>query len=77
MNKFTDKHDGAIWRCLYRLVRWFGPTWCWVGMMMFILTANSRAAGVDALLVAFFAMGFGFLSANVKGDARACECRAC
>ncbi len=69
MDKSTDKHGGAIWRCLNRLVRWFGPTWCWVGMMTFILTANSRAAGVDAMLVAFFAMGYGLLSANERQKA--------
>ena len=66
MNKTQDQHGRATWRCLYRLVRWFGPTWCFVGMMLFILTANSRAAGVDALLVAFFAMGYGFFTANIE-----------
>jgi hypothetical protein len=53
--------SGSLWRCLNRLVRWFGPTSCCLGMMLFILMANSRAAGVDALFVAFFAMGYGFL----------------
>lgn len=37
--------------------------------MTFILTANSRAAGVDAMLVAFFAMGYGLLSANERQKA--------
>jgi hypothetical protein len=42
--------------CLIRLVRRAGPNVCWVMMMVFILTANSRAAGVDALLVAILSV---------------------
>ena len=63
----TTKRTAARFPCcLIRLVRKEGPNVCWVMMMVFILTANSRAAGVDALLVAIFAWGYGFLSANDK-----------
>lgn len=63
-NKYSISTPARQSHWLVRLVRWFGPTWCWVGMMTFILTANSRAAGVDAMLVAFFAMSYGLLSTN-------------
>jgi hypothetical protein len=65
MNRHTKTTRGAAWRWLARVVRQFGPEVCWLGMIGMILLANTKAAGVTALIGCSFAWGLGFMTACI------------
>jgi hypothetical protein len=61
MIKTTNKHDGAIWRCLNRLVRWGGFEMCWIGMLVSIfLNERLNDAGCLSIVVAGFSWLLGY-----------------